>query len=107
MLAHRLRVAQIVMLLEQTVEQAFLRRPPDLLPTQRPQGLQRDLDRATVQVDHAGTRPLDQGIGRRLLPRRQGDVPGAVQRQQQAPADHVPELSVGLDPVPGPAKLLR
>ena len=103
MLAHRLRVAQVVMLFEQTVEQAFLRCPPDLFKTQRPQGPQRGLERAAVDIDSWRTLPLDQGIGRRLLPRRQEDVTGSVQRQHQASADHVPELPVGLNPVPGPA----
>jgi len=106
MLAYRLRVPQVVMLLDQTVEQPFRSRPPDLFKTQRPQGRQGSFDGTLVDFDGGGLGPLGQRIGRRLLPRRQADLPASVQGQHQAPTHHVPGMSIGLKPVPGPAKFL-
>ena len=38
---------------------------------------------------------------------RQPDMPGPVQAEHQAPADHVAQGPVGLDPVPCPAQFFR
>jgi hypothetical protein len=106
MLANRLRVAQIVVLLDQAVEEPFARRPPYLLNVQRFNFPQPGAQRLALDLDRAGFAATSERIGWSHPARRQLDVSGAVECEHQAAADHVARLAVGLHPVPGLAELL-
>ncbi len=101
MFADRLDIAQVVIAFDQPVEYRLKTGAPhqaDLQGSQRSQGSN---DRALVQ-QHVGCRfaAPGQGVGGRTLLCRQFDMPGAVQLQHHAAADHVPKRSIGLPPIP-------
>lgn len=107
MLPDGLRVAQIVMLLDQAVEQRFLRSATDLLEPQRPQRPQVPVQRRLIDFNRAGGTAPRQRIGIELAYGRQLDESRAVQRQHQPAADHVAWAPIGLYPVPPLTQLLR
>jgi len=67
-LADRLRIAEVVVLLNQAVEKAFPRRPPNLLKMQRPDPRQFTVERNTIDVGPYRLGSLGQRIGRDLPP---------------------------------------
>jgi hypothetical protein len=85
-LAHRLFVAQIVILFDQAIEQSFLRRSPHLFDRERPQLAQSAAHRPVIWYHR---------FGPRLFPRRmaayrwQFDLASAFQHQQQTATDHI------------------
>jgi len=90
MLAHRLDIAQVVVLLDQGIEHLFLRCPPDLL--QADSGaklLDRGYNGRGVELDRCGRPAIEKRIGTALCRRRKDDMPFPVQAQQQAAADHI------------------
>src|SRR6266699_249089 len=96
----RLFVAEIVILLEQAVEQLFLRRAPHRAELQRLNLAQLDLQRPRIHGNHRGLATVGQRITRNLPHRRQLDQSLAVQLQHQPATYHVAQGSVGLHPVP-------
>jgi hypothetical protein len=81
MLAHRLFIAEIVMLLHQAVEQRFVGRLSDLLQRDRPDVAERAHKRRCVDQHRLWPLAADQRIGRPETNRRQLDLPGAIQHQ--------------------------
>jgi len=107
LLAYRLRVPEVVVLLEQPVEQRLLGRAAHLAQLQHTECAQRRDQRRLVGRDRRGLLALDQVVAADLAHRRQLDQAATVQHQHQAAADHVPRRAVGLHPVPGLTELLR
>ena len=89
MFSHRLGVAEIVVLLQQTVEQRLFRHAPYLAKLQRLDLAQLGLQRSRIHGNHSGLAALGQRITRNLPHRRQLDQTLAVQLQHQPPAYHV------------------
>jgi hypothetical protein len=85
-LAHRLFVAQIVILFDQAIEQGFLRRSPHLFDQERPQLAQTATHRPVICYYRFGSRLFP---WRMAAYRRQFDLAGAFQHQQQTAADHI------------------
>jgi len=106
-LADRLRVAEVVVLLKETVEKRLIRRPPHLAKGQRPQRVQDAAQRRGVDGSRRGSLGLGQRIGRDPPLLWQLDVACPVQGQHQPASNHVSRGSIGLDPIPGLADLLR
>src|SRR5580693_4106884 len=89
MLPDRLLVAEIVMLREQAVEEAFVRRAADLM---EPEGGQRSecrLDGTGVDQDRRRTRARSPGLPGGPLRSREVNMTGAMQPQEQAAANRV------------------
>lgn len=107
MLADGLRVAQIVMLLDQAVEQRFLRSAADLLEPQRHDGPQVRLQGRLIDFDCARYASPREWIRIDVPYRWQFDATGAMQRQHQPAADHIARAAIWLYPVPRLAQLLR
>ena len=102
MFAHRLLVAEIVMLLHQAVEQRLVGGAPNLLELQRAQFASVSAS-IGVGVNQHRRRPcaLGQWIMPHVIHRRQGDLASALQHQQQAAAHHVAQCTIALPPLPG------
>ncbi len=105
-LADRPAVAEIVMVAQQLREERFVVGAPHQPDRQRPQRGHRTGDRRGG-VRRAGRHAAvgDGVVARRAAFGGQFDVPGAMQHQHQAAADHVPRLAVGLHPLPCRAHL--
>ena len=106
MFPDRLRVAEVVVLREQAIEQCLVRRVPHLAQLERLDLGQGPLQRARIDTDHGGLGALGQRIGRNVAHRRQLDQARPVQLQHQPAAHHVAQHPVGLHPVPRRAQLL-
>jgi len=103
-LAHRLRVAERVVLCQEAVKERLLRRAAHLAKFERPKRAQRNRQRRRIDGDGLCLPSSTPVAGRRVeapLSRgRQLKVSGALKAQQQPPADHVARRSVGLLPLP-------
>ncbi len=105
--ADRLRVAQFVMLVQQRLEQRFVRRAPHEAELQRSQVGQSGFQRCGIDEHHRCSAMPTDAIGVARARWRQFDATFPVQTQQQAAADGVLEHAVGLSPVPRLTDLLR
>ena len=107
-LAHGLLIAQVVKLLHQAVEQRFVGRAPHELNLNRPQRSQRHRQRRGVDQDCFRPRTRRAALTDDApAHRRQLDLAGPLQHQQQAAADHVAQRAVGLFPSQRLAQLPR
>ena len=89
-LAHRLLIAKIVMVLHQAVEQRLVGRPSDLLQLRSAGCRSSAQSSGVVSISiGCGRSRRARGLGGRKRIRGQLDLPGAVQHQQQATADHI------------------
>lgn len=95
------------MLFDQAVEQRFVSGTSDLLETQRCQRPQVTMNRASIDVGHAGNGALRRRLAWPPVRGRQLDQAGAVQHQQESAAHHVARLPVALPPVPCLTELVR
>lgn len=90
MLAHRLDIAEVVILFDKGIEHLFMRCPPNLPQADCGANL---LDRGDNGEESISTRrgrsAIEKRIGAALCRRRKGDMPFPVQAQQQATADHI------------------
>src|SRR5437899_5539597 len=99
MVTDRLFVAQIMMVFHQAVEQLFIGRAPHLLQFYRPQFDEPPLDRRGVDPHRfrpwarVAALPADDAAHRRQL-----NLAGPLQHQQQTAAHHIPQRAVGLLP---------
>src|SRR2546425_2096052 len=100
MLADGLLVPEIVMLRQQTVEEAFVRRAAHLMERHRSQRAQRRVDRRGVDQDRWRTRARPPRLARRPLRWRELDVAPTMQPQQQASANRIAGQTVRLPPLP-------
>ena len=107
MCSHRLNVAKVMVLLDEAVEQRLLRCPAYLTISQRAQVHQPAPHWCHVDLDPARTTTLGERVRHHPADRWQLNVPGALKRQHQAPADHVLQGAVCLPPVPCLTQLLR
>lgn len=106
-LSDRLGVTQVVVLVNQTVTELFLRSPADLLEVDGKKCIDGAMDRCLINRDSVGWFAVGQGIGKLAFGRRQLNPPLGFEEQQQAAAHHIFEGAIGLPPIPCPAKLLR
>ena len=106
-LSDRLAIAQVVVLVDQTVTELLLRGPADLLEVDGKKGIDGAMDRCLINRDSVGRFAVGQGIGKLTLGLRQLDPALGFEEQQQATAHHIFEGAIGLSPIPCPAKLLR
>ena len=102
--AYGLLVAKVMMVLDQTVEERFIARAPDLLKVQGPKLAQRLLEGRGVNQDRGGPHAPDEWIGGSETNPGQLNRPRPAEHQQQAPADHVAQRPVGLLPLPSLAQ---
>lgn len=107
MLAHRLLVAQIVVVLDEAVEQGLVGGAAHLHNLDWTQLPQRS--HYGGRIDQHRRRPLALGQRIRHCETDGGkfDLTGPVQHQQQAAAHHIAQGSVGLSPIPGFAEFGR
>ena len=99
--AHRPAEPEVMILTEQMVEERFPFGTPDQLDVQKTERRQGPLDRRGIAgFDWFNPAMRQRVIGRRLSFGRKDEVSGSMQEQQQAAADHVPRLAVGLHPMP-------
>ena len=105
--SHGLAIAQIVILLDQTVAKLLKRRTPYLTDLQGENRRKRTLDRIRVNGHWSGFFSVDQGIERILLLRWQLNITSPLKRQHQTPADHVTQRPIGLPPVPSLTEFMR
>ena len=101
--ADRLLIPEIVVLREEAVEEPLVGRPADLADLQRAQVAQRGHERARVHAHRRRAGARAPRLGRAPAGRGQGEVPGAVQAQEQATTDRITRLPVRLRPLPGGA----
>jgi hypothetical protein len=107
LLPYRLFVSQVVVLFHQSVEERLAICPPHLLDLHRTEFLQTTVEGSSVDGHRRRSLAPSQRVMRHEPHRRQFDLPGTVQRQQQATAHHIAQRAVGLLPLPGFAQLLR
>src|SRR5579872_1571553 len=105
MFADWLLVPEIVMLLDQTVEQRLVGAAANLLKLNRTKFAQPRGNRCLVQQDRRRARTPRQRIVPLVNHRRQIDLAGSLQHQQQTATDHVAQCAIGLPPLPGFAQL--
>ena len=103
-LADRLLVAEIVMLREQAVEEAFVRRAADLMEAERAQRPERRLDGTRVDQDRRRACARSPGLPGGPLRGREVNMAGAMQPQEQAAADRIAGRPIRLPPLPGLAQ---
>ena len=106
-LAHRLLIAEIVILLHQAVEQRLFRRAPHLHKFKRSETAKRSANRTVIGDHRLG--PLHAPLidSAPAFHRRQLDLPRTVKHQQESAAYHVAQRAVGLLPLPSFTKLPR
>jgi hypothetical protein len=107
MFTHRLLVAEVVMLFHQAVEQRLISSAPHLLEFDRADVVQLGFDRRLVQQDWRRARALRQWVVTFVGDRRQCDLTGSLQHQQEAAAHHVAQFAITLPPVPVLAQARR
>jgi hypothetical protein len=105
-LTDRLRVAQVVVLLEQPVELRLFLRATHLPELERPEIAQARAQRRAVHLYRLRPHASGQRVGRGPLRRRQRDVPRPMEGKHQAAADHVPRHTIRLHPAPRRAQVL-
>jgi hypothetical protein len=103
-LADRLLIAEIVMLREQTVEEAFVRRAAYLMEEEWAERPERRLDGTRVDQDRRRARARSPRLPRGPLRGREVNLAGAMQPQEQAAADRIAGRPIRLPPLPGLAQ---
>lgn len=99
-LSDRLAIAQVVVLVDQTVTELLLRSPADLLEVDGKKCIDGAMDRCLINCDSVGWFAVGQGIGKLAFGRRQLNPPLGFEEQQQATAHHIFEGAIGLSPIP-------
>jgi len=94
-----------MVLLDEPVKDRLLARSPNLAKLKWPQLFEGRVDRSRVDRDRGWFFPQDEGIGRYLSNRGQLDQSRAMEEKKESPANHVPENTIGLYPIPGLAEL--
>jgi len=108
MFANGLRVAQIVVLCNESVMQAFVSGSSYRHDLQWLQLFDGRSDGRFITILRNGPNPRGSATTGTYAPwRRQNNVTGPMQGEQQAAADHVTRLTVGLQPVPGVTEAYR
>ena len=98
--ADRLLIPEIVVLRQEAVDERFVRGATHLVHDQRPQRVQRHRDRRRVDQDRRRARARPPRLAGGPLRRRELDVAGAMQPQEQAAADRIARRAIRLPPVP-------
>jgi len=93
-------VAQIMVVLDQTVEQFLIRTPSHLTKLKRPEVEQFSGQKSFIKLYFLGFPAIHKRIAGKALFFRQPDVSGTMQFKHHPPADHIAQCTVGLDPVP-------
>jgi len=99
-LADGLLVPEIVVLRQQAVEERFVRGATHLVNHQRPQRAQQHRDRRRVDQDRRRARARPPRLAGGPLRRRELDMAGAMQPEEQAAADRLARRAIRLPPVP-------
>jgi hypothetical protein len=107
MLPHRLCVAEVMVLLDETIEERFVRCAPDLAKLQWPHVRKSTVDRSGVHPGGRRHSTLDDVIVWPRAYRWKLDEPRTVELEHKAAANHVAKLAVGLHPAPGFTQKLR
>jgi hypothetical protein len=105
--SNRLPIAQIMILGDETVEKFFQRAATNLLKCDRKKFLDRCIKRTFVHHHRLRRFAVQKGVPGGALSGRKYDMAFPFQAQQESPANHVFEVTVGLNPVPGVAYFLR
>jgi hypothetical protein len=105
--SRRLLVAEIMMFLQQTVPQRFFPGAPHQLELQRLEVAQTVLNGRGINPHRLWPGPVGQRVMPHITHRRQLDLAGTFQHQQQAAAHHVAQRAIGLAPLPGFTELGR
>ncbi len=100
-------IAQVMIVLNETVEQFFCSGSPHLLEFKRFYLREPTTHGALIEPYFPGLFTINKRIGGCAFFRRQPDMSGPVQLEHQTPADHILKGAVGLDPVPGQAQFFR
>jgi hypothetical protein len=101
MFSDRLDITEIVVLLDKRVEHLLICGSANL--TERdPRGKLFDCgaERRSVNIDRLRRSPLQQTISVTICRRRKLYTSLAVESQEEAPADRILQLSIGLGPIP-------
>lgn len=106
MFSYGLAVTQIVEVFDQGVEEFFLGESSHLTDERLGHAGKVELDGGLIEARWIRFLTLNQGIVRRTALGRKLDVAGPLQFQQKGAADHIAQLSIGLDPMPRLAELL-
>jgi len=102
LLAYRVRVAQIMMVLDQAAEQPFEFTTPYLPDLDGSQLFYRTTNRRLVDVEPRGLpAPTGKRVNRKAFLDRKPQQPGSIAGQHESATDHVTQLPVGLSPIPG------
>ena len=105
--AYWMTIAQIVVVLDEAVKQLFGPCAANLAKSQGFDVRQFSLNRAAINCDFRRLCAVDKRVVDTTLFSRQPDMPGAMKFKHQAPAHHIFKGPVGLNPIPGTAKLFR
>ena len=105
--ADRMTIAQIMVVLDEAVKQFFRYCAANLTKSQGLDVRQFSLNRAVINGDFRRLCAVDKRVVDTTLFGRQPNIAGAVKLKHQASAHHIFKCSVGLNPIPGTAKLFR
>ncbi len=105
--ADRMTIAQIMVVLDEAVKQLFQPCATNLTKSQGFDLRQFALNKVLINCDFCRLCAVDKRVVDMMLFGRQPDMPGAVKFKHQAAAHHVFKRAVGLNPIPGAAKLFR
>jgi len=100
MFSHRLAVTEVMMVFDQGIEESLLGQSSHLPDDKLRQAAKIDLDGGLIEARAIRFLSPDQRIVRRTALGGKLDLAGPLQLQQERPADHIAQLTVGLDPVP-------
>lgn len=101
MFANRLRIAEVVVLLNQTVEKLFLGGSSDLAQFDWDEAFDITCNRSLANFNNYRLIAATNGVIVDCFSWRQGDEQASLKLEQKPTADDILELSIGLPPVPG------
>ena len=100
MFSHRLTVTEVMVVFDQGIEESLFGQSSHLPDDKLRQAAKIDLDGGLIEARAIRFLSPDQRIVRRTALGGKLDLAGPLQLQQERAADHIAQLTVGLDPVP-------
>jgi hypothetical protein len=106
-LTDRLRVPEVMVRFDESVEEFLLSGAPDLLESQRPELAKPNAKRCCLDIDSLWHSVLSGVIGWPIAYRWKLNEARAIEFEHEAATNHVAKLTVRLTPIPGFTQELR